>query len=389
MIATRIIIFLLVFTPFCLGSITNWVASTEVNQTLSRRLNRLREVALVDSEKRGICSESTFVFISEYAFGNSGNHIISLSHGLWIAKKLNATLIIPNWIDASLRHFDLSVLARGHCFTEDSTIPKDKKLHEITSEESFFVFKLFRDKKLPFIPLLPPLNSETVLDISKSFLRVYAALWSSPSPSIIAASEWIIANHLQSKFDFTSIHKRNLDGGCGKIMSENTKPGDFSEKEVPLDSPEWQGDLRQHHPLCEMSLDFVKSTMALNGREGRNMFVAHDGQGDVSSYKLHRAVFSNVADQHPEYGKMPMKFVDMFVAMQADLFIQNPRSTFSLQIFIVRVCLGLTSVPKMTTNDIYVQRVPYDLETSDRPLMVSWTSLETAFNTFPLGIVRN
>lgn len=357
--------------------------TASVNQTLTNRLQKLREVALVDHEKRGECTDQSFVFISEYPFGNSGNHIISLTHGLWIAKKFNATLIVPNWIEASLKHFDLSVLQKGHCFTLDPKIPKDKKLYEVTSEESFFVFQLFRE---PYKSMLPSLSEETVASISRHFLRVYAALWSSPTPNIVAASEWIISNHLHGKFDFTSIHKRNLDGGCGKIMSENTKLADFSATEVPLNHSEWQGDLRRHHPLCEMSLDFVKSTMALHGRKGNDMFVAFDGQGDVSSYRRHKAVFSNVVEQHPEFGKMPMKFVDMFVAMQADLFIQNPRSTFSLQIYVVRTCLGLLSVPTLPGNDIYVQRIPYDLETAHRPLMVSWSSLQAALKVMSASL---
>lgn len=349
-----------------------------VNQTLANRLFRLREIALIDQEKRGDCSDSTFVFISEYPFGNSGNHIISLSHGLWVAHNLNATLIVPTWIEASMKHFDLSVLSQSHCFTLNAAIPQNKKLYEVTSEESFFIFQLFRE---PFTTLISPLNEGTVASISKHFLRVYAALWSSPTHSVIAASEWIISNHLNGKFDFTSVHKRNLDGGCGKIMSENTKPADFLSTEIPMDIPDWQGDLRKHHPLCEMSVEFVRSTMALHNRTDKSMFVAFDGQGDVSAYRRHQAVFSSVTATHSEHGKMPMKFVDMFVAMQADLFIQNPRSTFSLQIFIVRTCLGLLSVPTLPSNDIYVQRVPHDLEAAHRPLMVSWRSLRAAFDS--------
>lgn len=350
-----------------------------VQSTMRSRLDRLRTIAKDAARTKKECSTETYVYISEYPFGNSGNHIISLSHGLWVAKQLNATFIIPNWIEASLKHFDLSVLSEGHCFTVNPAIPAHTKNYAVTSEESFFTFKLFRDKGLPFIPLLPEMNTATIMDISTHFLRVYAALWSSPTANVISAGQWIIENYLQQGFNFTSIHKRNLDGGCGKIMSENTKPTDFSDTELPMDSPEWHGDLRRSHPLCEMSLDFVKRTMALNGRADRSLFVAHDGQGDVTSYKMHKAVFGNVMSQHPEFSKIPMKFVDMFVAMHADFFIQNPRSTFSLQIFVVRVCLGLQSVPIVSNNDIFLQRVPQDLIAADRPLWVSWTSLQAAY----------
>lgn len=366
------------FQFIILGVISIWVVESNLNQTLSNRLLRLRETALLDYEKRGQCSEEKFVFISEYPFGNSGNHIISLSHGLWVASNLKATLIVPNWIEASMKHFDLSILSKAHCFTLNPAIPKNKVLYEVTSEESFFIFQLFRQQG--FAALISPLNEATVASISMHFLRVYAGLWSSPTPNIVAAGEWIISNHLEGKLDFTSVHKRNLDGGCGKIMSENTKPDDFSPTELPMNISDWQGDLRRHHPLCEMSVEFVKSTMALHGRAEKNLFVAFDGQGDVSAYRRHQAVFSSVTEKHAEHGKMPMKFVDMFVAMQADLFIQNPRSTFSLQIFVIRTCLDLLSVPTLANNDIFVQRVPHDLQAANRPLMVSWKSLQAAFS---------
>jgi hypothetical protein len=124
--------------------------------------------------------------------------------------------------------------------------------------------------------------------------------------------------------------------------------------------------------------------MNLNHRENRKLFVAFDGHGDVSSYQIHKAVFSKVLEKHDQHGQTPMKFVDMFVAMHADFFIQNPRSTFSLQIYMVRLCLGLKSVPLMRNNDLFVQRVPADLQAANRPLWVSWVSTAKALETFHL-----
>jgi hypothetical protein len=298
---------------------------------------------------------------------------------LWLSTRLNATLIVPNWIEASLKHFDTAVLAESYCFTLNPTIPQGTQNYVITSEESFFFFKIFRDKGLPYIPLVPPLNEETVLDISGHYLKVYAALWSSPTQNIISAAEWIIEKYLNDRLDYVSIHKRNLDGGCGKIMRENTQLTDFDPKELALDSPEWSGDTAHHHPLCEMQIGFVKRTMELNGYANRSMFVAFDGKGDVSSYHMHKAVFSTVMESHPDFSQIPMKYVDMFVSMHGDFFIQNPRSTFSWQIFVIRACFGLRSVPTVSNNDIYLQRVPQDLIAADRPLWVSWSSLHKAF----------
>jgi hypothetical protein len=41
------------------------------------------------------------------------------------------------------------------------------------------------------------------------------------------------------------------------------------------------------------------------------------------------------------------QFVDLLVAMHSDLFIMNPKSTFSWQVYIVRVALALESVPRL------------------------------------------
>jgi hypothetical protein len=365
--------------------VCNWLCfcrgGSFVEHELRKKLDVLKGIARKGStHKPTLCSNDVFVYISEYPWGNSGNHIISLTHGLWTAGRLNATFIIPNWIEASLKHFDLSILAESYCFTTDPAVPSGKTNYAVTSEESFFLFKLFRDKGLPYIPLLPALNEDTVIDISTHYMKIYASLWSSPTKNIVSAAAWIIENYLGSKFDYVSVHKRNLDGGCGKIMRENTQIADFSAAEIAMDSPEWSSDLAHHHPLCEMPIEFVRRTMALNNVTGRSMFVAFDGQGDVSSYRLHKAVFSTVMESHPEYHQMLMKYVDMFVAMLGELFIQNPRSTFSLQIYIIRVCLGLRSVPRVANNDIFLQRVPQDLIAADRPLWVSWLSLQRAFD---------
>ena len=371
---TTIILCILVTNPnvFCVAD--------GIDQIILKRLDRLKAVARYGNTAKPECSTQKFVYITEYPFGNSGNHIISLTHTLWLAQKLNATLIIPNWIESSLKHFDLSILLESYCFTLNPNVPSDTKNYAVTSEESFFLFKLFRDKNLPYIQLLPPLTTDIVNDISIHYLKVYASLWCKPTDNIISASKWIIETYLASKVDYVSVHKRNLDGGCGKIMNENTKLTDFSLQEIPINNTIWSSDLYHHHPICEMPIDFIKQTMNLNGFSyDRNLFIAYDGQGDISNYRMHKAVFSSVMSSHKEYSTIPMKYVDMFVSMHGDFFIQNPRSTFSWQIYIIRVCFHLPSVPTIQTNDIYLQRVPQDLIAADRPLWVSWSSVLAAF----------
>ncbi|KAJ1440140.1 hypothetical protein B484DRAFT_162535 [Ochromonadaceae sp. CCMP2298] len=344
----------------------------EINQLLTQRLALLKKVALLGANGAP-CSKDRFVFISEHPYGNSGNHIVSLANTLWVAQQMNATLILPEWITSTLKPFNLSVLAQTFCFTLNPAIPKGTVNLEVTSEDSFFAFKLFHQP--PFT--LPPLSKTTVDAVSAHYVKVYAALWSNPDPSILQAADWLIHLHLLPSLHYSAVHKRSLDGGCGKIMTENTHVSDFDPKELPMDAPEWKGDLRAHHPLCEMTLSFANATMALHGHAGEPLFVAFDGQGDVSHYTS--SVFSSVVEGHERHKKTPRKYLDMLVAMHASLFVMNPRSTFSWQIFVVRTVLDLPSVPRLR-SDLYLQSEA-EVRGADRPLWVSWSSVGEAFDT--------
>ncbi len=52
----------------------------------------------------------------------------------------------------------------------------------------------------------------------------------------------------------------------------------------------------------------------------------------------------------------------MFLSIHSEFFILNPRSTFSWQIYIIRVILGLESVPVLEDFDVFVKTYsPQDL----------------------------
>jgi len=361
----------------------NGAGNNTIRNILESRLDSLRKISRDDIQNptRAECSRERFVYISEYPFGNSGNHVISLSHGLWVAVKMNATLIVPDWIANTLKPFNLTVLSESFCFTLDPTIPKvGTSNFEITSEDSFFAFKLFQDEKQPYLKIFPPLSNVTIMELSTHFLRVYAGLWCCPQESIVEAATWLIDSYLSSDVNFTAVHKRGLDGGCNKLLSENTHVADFEGTGLPMHSHEWSGNLHHGHPLCEMSLPFVNHTMQLHSRAHTKIFVAFDGVGDVALYRKHHAVFSGVLEKHHAHSRLPRKYLDMFLAMHGGFFIMNPRSTFSWQIFMIRVCLDLPSVPILKNNDVFLQKVPEDLIAGHRPLWVSWMSVMEALH---------
>lgn len=197
------------------------LAGGRVKQLLYQRMTNLRLVAL-SQPLMTACSVDSYVKITEYAFGNSGNNLIEFTHGLWLANVWNSTLIVPPWMRHILRPFDLNVIKKSFCFVEDLHPETNARIIEVTSEDSFFVFNLF--KNVQYSKILPPLDNSTMQDIASHFIRVYTSLWSSPLPHLALAGQWIIEEHLDGTFRYTAVHKRSLEGGCNKVSNaENTQ----------------------------------------------------------------------------------------------------------------------------------------------------------------------
>jgi hypothetical protein len=352
----------------------SWLAnSLSLKQLINLRLENLRKFASTPQYPVQKCSSDKFLIITGGPYGSSGNRLIEFTHAVWLARKMNATLIVPDWMDDIFAPFDSSTLKKNFCFTldKDTAVSEGITPTEVTSSDAFFLSHLFHEKK--FISFLPSM-SEAVDDLSVHFLKVYAALWSSPLPEIRAAGEWLMKNHLGNSLVYTSVHKRNLDGECSNILAHVSSPSDYAPDEIPADIPEWKGSLEKDHPLCSMPLHMVLAIQELRHRTNSSLFVAFDGQGDVENYLKYGAVFSNLLDKVEGQHSKHRKFVDMFMAMHSDLFILNPRSTFSWQVYLIRVCLALESVP-IINNDFYMERIPEQLVKANRTMWVSWTSV--------------
>ena len=303
--------------------------------------------------------------------GNSGNSVIILANMLWLASVLDSTLIVPQYMNSMLSEFNLSTLYDCYCIrlmsspTELSPLPgktvehdfpdvsKGHIIHKVESYKAFFGFLLFEDPA--FSPLLPKYDEETIKVLSRHYVRFYCALWSSPIQSTLDSTNYIISNYFSQSFKYSTVHKRALEGGCSDILSHALKKIDFSPTELPMNNIEWSGDLRMRHPLCGMTGSFVGETLRMHGKQNNKLFVSFDGQGAISSLKELGAVFSTTLDYSSEYSQVERKYVDMHMAIHGDFFILNPRSTFSWQIFLIRNCLQLKSVPIVINTDLYVQ----------------------------------
>jgi hypothetical protein len=433
---------------------THFVHDHLLRYQLKRRHNTLKQIALHGLHEKspvnqgGNCPKDRYLVITEYAFGRAGNNLIEFTHGLWLGKKLNATLIVPPWIqDTVFAPFNTSLLHSIYCFSFDSKLApaksnKDIIVYEITSENSFFLFQL--KKEFSFPDLIPDimnyqyitsastneeagkpsassalldssLSSPLINELSKHFLSVYSGLWCCPTRKLLLLTEFFLSYYMKGSLGYASVHKRQLEGGCAKVLASVTKPSDYSSKELPMNHPEWTtNSISKFHPICEMSTSFIQEVLALNHRNSGNLsnvFIAYDGRGDISSYEKNHMMFSHslssllfssfassvssLSSPHNDLSshlfhkvkaavtdeknlKELLKYLDMLLAIHSEFFILNPRSTFSFQIYVIRVALGLQSVPVIRENDFYMQKVPDELISNNRSLWVSWVSVQQA-----------
>lgn len=399
-----------------------------VLSTLRQRMDTLGEFAATNKDQMLFCNTTNrYVVLTDAPYGQAGNNLIEFIHGLWLAKLINATFAVPKWMqEGLLKEFHLHGLMKYHCLSFEVDLNKhiykpENEVHQVDTEHAFWIQKYWEPGCFGpaagggciLTKYLPPMSEELLDDATLHYLQVVAVLWSHPRIHMLHAATWLIHHKLGNNFRYTSAHKRNLDGGCKNILTTNTQKADYSSHEIPLADSLWsRGEIAGFHPLCAMSSEYISETQNMHGRNGSLVFLAWDGQVSiedqldfgviVSSKELDKMQTgaANIADENlldkndPEYGNNRVddedgvqtvkiqedvdthnfRYLDMFVSMHGDLFLQNPRSTFSFEIFLVRAILNLETVPLMRYPfDLYLQKYPD--EYGNRVPWVSWSSV--------------
>lgn len=402
---------------------------------LHKRLEKIKSFSRLHRHGSGMsleardCSMEKFVVITEFPYGQSGNQLIGFTHALWVAERTDSVLVVPDYMEEMLRPFHLHGLRSMHCFVESTVYHHHKstkgdaiKTLEIESEDAFWLTNILgagihagNYPKGTF----PPLDSKLVDEVSLHFLDVFSTLWGHIKPVVLSETLRVLRTKISDNFKYTAVHKRGLDGGCSKIFSENFDEADAQaiSSQIPLDSADWKS--MQGNAFCEMNAGFISDLMKLNHREmavkstdsdtSEPVFLAWDGRGNIDSYKNSNAelvLSSEFSAQHDktelkESGIMDtstlLKFVDLFIAVNADFFVLNPRSTFSFEIHAIRVILGLQSVPLPPTKDLYMlSSADYKKKSAAgaegwNGLWVNWVSLDDArrASVDPLNIINH
>jgi hypothetical protein len=166
----------------------------------------------------------------------------------------------------------------------------------------------------------------------------------------------LIENKFNGSFEYTTVHKRSMEGTCNKIMA-NSSISVYSPLELPMDHPSWAKFIAHQAPFpFAMPLDFIQATQKLNNRSDQSIFLMHDGDLVLGEYKLssQRVIESAEIDTQlfPMFVTLESRlYLDIFIAILGDFFIANPRSTFSHVINVVRGALGFKTVPTFKLID--------------------------------------
>lgn len=57
-------------------------------------------------------------------------------------------------------------------------------------------------------------------------------------------------------------------------LSDVTEKSDFPADEIAMNVPEWSGNLRNFHPICNMPISFISETQTMHNRNGSRLFIA-------------------------------------------------------------------------------------------------------------------
>lgn len=281
------------------------------------------------------------------------------SIGLWLARELNYTFLVHVWMEKSLEIFDLSSLHPYYCFAYEQrvSLSQDFRINRslfVASEELYYGYEVVINPRYESHKM-PKLTTRTVYDVSQHFLVIHGLLWSHPNHVVMKATLWIIDKKLSKELSYTSVHKRSFDNKCNEFLWRCKTPAFcFPHKDVDAVNTTWIRNT--NHPLCEMSMSFIAATQCLHRRCCEIIHLMYDGDGDTKEYIAAKPVITNENMVHKIIPKQEshdyLVLVDMFVSINSHLFILNPYSTFSFQVQIIRILLGLTSVP-VTSTDIF------------------------------------
>jgi len=376
-----------------------------------------------------------YYFLGLHAMEQEQRHVAAVA-AKGLLEQVSPTSLLHEQDEPPLSMGDVSVLTKDLFFWNDH--------HVVTSVDGVHRLDFYVNHSV----------ADRISDYSRHFLIVLGALWSQPSmqlkqgvASVLRAKFMhntnISYSSSSSIFDYSSAHKRDLDGSCDHDLKFYAKSYaiDFEDllappssssssssssplasaivtKKTTADTAEsseekwigaWggigEGGERGRHPICAMSPTLVSGLVTREGKGAccSRLFLASDRQTDDGEWLALLSSFSSPDEEETTtlaaktkqsvvvgwhaYDELDLsmylhgadtKYLDLMLAFLANgLFVGNPKSTLSFQVFVLRAALGLASLPHSKQDFYFMGKNEWVSQSSIASVMASLSSSST------------
>jgi len=207
-------IVLVFFLPSLLADVNLPVDEIYYRQELLKNISR----SLMRNKN---CDGKYVIRVQGLQYGRSGNIIITMANGLWLASLTNGLFEIPHFAESQIiDYFDKSKVEEIFCIAQRDKDYSRRRLIKMNAVEMYAIKRLYNNPELQHI--LPPFNETTIKHASLIYSYFYAALWAHPKPSIVTAGKAFIRNNLNNNLNYNAVHQRSHEGHCSMLYCRLT-----------------------------------------------------------------------------------------------------------------------------------------------------------------------
>lgn len=363
----------------------------------------------IDFSKRACTRNDGYVRFDAQTYGRYGNALIELKNGIFFAEITNRTYILHKNQIKDLGPFRLDYLKQKFCVISKGDYNQNHTgayIETIHARDAYFGYGVWNDPVYSDFKL--PHFDKSIFSLLESYsMEIFACLWSSVREEEIDATAIAMAEYLNNNTLYIAIHKRSYEGDCNNIMGNDASislerpfPGNYSVLSDYSTYVKSNPKTTIKYPLCDMHGDFIErvctemfSTSSSSSSSKGCPFVAlyaWDGEGEfnpndmyhpsILSINVSSKAFKEIEELEGDWisGILEAKgfVVDMLLAMNSELFILSPHSSFSWNIVEMR-------------DIMHKQSYPHFIRPPDQALLNIWTygtvdknDIQTEWNRF-------
>ena len=327
-----------------------------------------------DYSKQACANNSGYVQFDKSQYGRYGNALIELKNGIFFAEITNRTYILQDWQSQYLASFNIQYLMQKFCIIDKGEYMRNHTgayIETIHARDAYGGYAVWRNPD--YVDFKLPLFNKALLPTLESYsMEVFACLWSSVKEEKIDATAIAMADFLNNNTMYIAVHKRSYEGACNQVMSSDSTislerpfPGNYSKFSNFSAYSQTHPNTELTNPLCNMYGDFIENVCDEAFSTSSCPFMvlyAWDGEGNFSESNMyHDSILSRNVTSKAFYEMELLEgdwmtgilenqnyIVDMLLAMNAELFIMSPYSSFSWNIVEMRDIMHKVSYPRFT-----------------------------------------